>query len=225
MIKIGHRGASGYAMENTIGSIKKALSLGVDMIELDVRKCASGELVLMHDKTIERITDGEGAIKSLTWDQLQDQNTLDGQKIITLDQALDLIDGHCQVNLHVKVKGITRPLYAIIRAKVESGRWNIRQFLISSFHYRELERLKKIDPKLKVGLLYYRGVFSVVKRASKIGAYSVHLNKRLLKPKIINSLRRLGIKSIIWTVNQVSDIEQSRRLRVDGMISDFPDLI
>ena len=115
MRKIGHRGAAGYELENTTKSIRKALELRVDMIELDVRQCATGELVIFHDSTLERVTGVKGAIKKMSFEHLHKIHTIDGQKILTLTEALHIIDGKCWVNLHLKSPDAVHELINIIR--------------------------------------------------------------------------------------------------------------
>lgn len=225
MPKIGHRGAAGYEVENTSKSIKKALELQVDMIELDVRRCASGELVIFHDARVNRITNGKGAISKITLAELKQLRTNDGQEILTLSEALEVIDGRCWVNLDIKSRYITKALVAIIHQCVESKKWRLRQFLISSFNHKELLRIKKLEPDLKIGLLYNRYMRSVLRRATKMSVYSVHFNAHHLKKHLIESLRFHGIKSFAWTVNDHYDARRAYKLGIDGIISDFPDIV
>ena len=99
MLKIGHRGARGYAPENTLKSFQKAIELGVDAVELDVQLCKSGELIVMHDDTVDRTTDGSGFVKKL---KLKDLKKLDagmGERIPTLEEVLDLVNRRVKVNI------------------------------------------------------------------------------------------------------------------------------
>ena len=90
---IGHRGARGHDAENTLPSIKKAMELGVNGIEIDIFRCASGELVVFHDRSLDRLTDSKGPIENLTLDSIRKIDVLDGYSIPTLDEVLDLIAG------------------------------------------------------------------------------------------------------------------------------------
>ena len=98
---IGHRGAKGHVVENTLESIEKAIALGVDGIEVDIFKCKSGELVVFHDKTLNRLTDAEGLIESLDLDSIRKIRILDKYKIPTLREVLDLIDGKVFLNIEL----------------------------------------------------------------------------------------------------------------------------
>ncbi|MCX6779000.1 MAG: glycerophosphodiester phosphodiesterase family protein, partial [Candidatus Magasanikbacteria bacterium] len=163
MLKIGHRGVAGHEVENTAKSLQKALDLKVDMIELDVHKCASGELVVFHDKRVSRITDSSGSIRKKTLAEIKKLRTSDNQEILTLAEALEIIDGRCNVNIEIKHRGVASALVDVVRQLTEKQKWQLDQFLISSFYHRELGRLKKIHPEIKIGLLYYRNLRSAVK--------------------------------------------------------------
>ncbi len=224
MLKIGHRGAAGYEVENTLKSFQKALDLKVDIIELDVHQCASGELVVFHDKKIKRLTEERGSIIKMTLAEIQELRLSDGQKILTLDEALDLIAGRAQVNIDIKKRGIAPALVAALNNHLSKPHWETRHFIISSFFHRELRLIKKLNADLKIGLLYYRNLRNIAKKAKKMSAYSVHLNKRYLRKKTIENLRSYGIKIFIWTINSPNEISQARELGVDGIMTDFPDL-
>lgn len=225
MSRIGHRGAAGYEVENTLKSIKKALTLGVDMIELDVRRCATGELVVFHDATVNRVTNGKGAIRKKTLAEIKALRTIDGQKILTLNETLAIIAGRVDVNLDIKSKGITAALVKTLHQFVKTKQWRQSQFLISSFHHKELQRIKKLDSHIRIGLLYYRRIRSALKRAKKMAAYSVHFHVHHLNKKLIEALRRSGIKSFAWTVNNAFDAKNAYKLGVRGIISDYPDIV
>ncbi len=225
MLKIGHRGAAGYVTENTAAAIKKALDLGVDMIELDVRRCLSGELVVFHDSSVNRVTNGTGAIRKMTLEQIKTLHTKDGEEILTLIEALQLIDGRCWVILDIKCGDVAEELIRVLHNCIDSKQWRKRQFLVSSFRYGELARIKKLDKEIKIGLLYYRYVRSVLSRAKKMSAYSVHFHTNHLSKDDIEALHNHDIKTFVWTVNTHTDAKRVRRLGADGVISDFPDAV
>ena len=99
---IGHRGAKGHLAENTLPSISKAIELGVDGIEIDIFKCASGELVVFHDKTLEKLTNSTGYIEELVLDSIRRIEVLNGYSIPTLEEVLDLINGRVFLNIELK---------------------------------------------------------------------------------------------------------------------------
>lgn len=225
MLKIGHRGAAGHELENTLKSFQKALDLKVDIIELDVNQCASGELVVFHDKRTKRITDIRGNIRKMSLAEIKELSLPDGQKISTLQEVLDLIDKRCAVNIEIKTRGSAASLARVLEEYLEKRHWSIDQFLITSFFHRELRRIKELNADFKIGLLYYRHLRNIPMKAKKMGAYSVHLNTRYLKKKLIDKLREQNIKIFIWTVNHTHELKKARELGVDGVVTDFPDLV
>ena len=225
MLKIGHRGAAGYEVENTLKSFQKALDLKVDMIELDVHQCATGELVVFHDKRIKRLTDIRGNIRKMTLAEIKNLRTSDGQTILTLTEVLDWVDGRCNLVVEIKERGVAKPLIQLLQQYLKNKPWQIEQFIITSFYHRELRQVKNLNSKFRIGLLYYRHLRSIPRKAKKMGAYSVHLNTRYLGKKMIDTLRLFGIKIFIWTLNQPSEIKKAQELDIDGIVSDFPDLI
>ena len=102
VLVIGHRGARGHVAENTLASIEKAMELGVDGVEIDVFRCATGELVVFHDKTLEKLTDGLGYIEQMTLDSIKQFRVLGKEPIPTLNEVMDLIDGKIQLNIELK---------------------------------------------------------------------------------------------------------------------------
>ncbi|HPV70829.1 MAG TPA: glycerophosphodiester phosphodiesterase family protein [Candidatus Magasanikbacteria bacterium] len=228
MIKIGHRGAAGYEVENTAKSLEKALALKVDMIELDVHQCASGELVVFHDKKVRRITKAKGSIRKKTLEEIKKIHTCDEQEILTLIEALQIIDGRCIVNIEIKHRGVANILIKTIEQLIRHSNWQWDKFIFSSFRHKELVRLKNYNQNIKIGLLYgllYRGYFrSIIKKAKKTAAFSVHGHKHFMKKKFIEVLRENDIKFFVWTVNKPEEITLAKELGVDGVVTDYPDL-
>ena len=108
---IGHRGAKGHVAENTLPSIAKAIELGVDGIEVDVFLCKSGELVVFHDKKLDRLTNAKGYIESLEYDSIKKISVLGKYKIPTLDEVLELIGGKAFLNIELKGSGTAEPTH------------------------------------------------------------------------------------------------------------------
>jgi glycerophosphoryl diester phosphodiesterase len=106
ILRIGHRGAAGHAPENTVAAIRRGISLGVDFVELDVQCTRDGRLVVIHDKLVDRTTDGIGLVSDMTWDKLQLLDAGQGEGIPSLEEALAAADGHVGVILEAKTPGI-----------------------------------------------------------------------------------------------------------------------
>src|SRR5690606_10045478 len=153
MKKIGHRGAKGHAPENTLESIKKALSLGVDGIEIDVHRCASGELVVFHDFTLDRMTDTSGEISKFTLNQLKKVKVKGHNQIPTLSEVLKFIDNKCLLNVELKGYDTAKEASRLIDFFVEKKGWDYSNIIVSSFQFDLLEQVYRVNKKITLGVL------------------------------------------------------------------------
>lgn len=150
---IGHRGAKGYAPENTLASFKRALDLGVDMIELDVYVLPSGEVVLMHDHKVDRTTNGKGYIYEKNFEDVRALDAGNGEIVPTLQEALDLIDKRVPVNIELKGPGTARAVAKIISEYISAHKWHADHFIVSSFNHHELREFLRRLPNIAIGAL------------------------------------------------------------------------
>lgn len=224
MLKIGHRGASGYEPENTLRSFRKALDLGVDMIEFDVRLCKSGEPVVFHDDTLDRITGGQGYIKDLTLAELKRYNVGKGEKIPTLTGALNTIDRQAIVNIELKGKNIAEPVAQVIKDYINSG-WPPKVFLVSSFNRKEFAKFAHHNPGARLGILVGKNPFDALGRAIFYRAYSVHLHYHFLWKWLVRAMQKSGFKVFAFWLPDETWERKAKEVGVDGIISDYPDRI
>ena len=143
-LKIGHRGAPGYEPENTLRSFEKAISMGVDMVELDVHKCKSGELVVIHDKKVNRTTNKKGFVKNKNLQQLKTLDAGKKEKIPTLKEVLDFINKRVKINIELKGPKTTEAVLKLIEEYINKKKWKYSQFIISSFDSRKIKKLSKL---------------------------------------------------------------------------------
>ena len=219
MLKIGHRGAKGYVAENTIASFKKALDLGVDGIELDVHLSSDGEIMVIHDETMDRTTAAKGFVKDCTSLEL---NKLG---IPTLEAVLQLINQKCHVNIEIKAENATEKVVALVEKYILENNWNYHQFQISSFIWESLEQISKLNSSILLGVLTENEVENALAFAKKINAHSINPYFKLLNSENVTAIHRNGFKIYTWTVNSEEDLTFVKSLNVDGIISDFPDRI
>lgn len=226
-LSIGHRGAKGYVAENTFESISKAIELNVDGIEIDVFKCASGQLVLFHDEDLKRLTGESGLIESLTIKELEQFLVLGKYKIPTLEDVLKKIKEPIFVNIELKGSNTAETTSKIIKYFVKNTSWDLENFIVSSFSWLELEQLRLIDKNIPIGVLVGRSVSinEAIEFAKKIDAKAIHPNYALLNDITFKKIKNNGFKIYTWTVNDIDDINLMKKLKVDGIISDFPDKI
>ncbi len=223
MLKIGHRGAKGYVAENTLASIQKAMDLGVDGIEIDVHLCQTGELVVFHDFTLDRLTEATGKIAMKSLEELKALK-VDGQfKIPTLLEVLDLIDKKCFVNIELKGQLTAFETCKTIQLYTETKGWDIEQFIVSSFAYDELQTVYNINKNIPLAVLTESSMEEAIEFAKRVKAKFIHPDFQLLNQNKVKQLKDLGYKINTWTVNEVKDIILMKSYGVNGIISDFPD--
>ena len=226
-LSIGHRGAKGYVAENTIESISKAIELGVDGIEIDVFKCLSGDLVLFHDKDLKDLTGKSGQIENLTINELEEFLVLGKYKIPTLNDVLRKIESPLFVNIELKGSDTARATSKIIADFSRRTSWTQDNFIVSSFYWNELEKFRSIDDNTPVGVLVSKSVSinEAIEFGKKINAQAIHPNYQLLDEITVKKIKNNGFKTYTWTVNNRDDINFMKKIKVDGIISDYPDRI
>ena len=215
-LRIGHRGAAGHVLENTLGSIDKAIELGVDYVEIDLRLTRDGHVVILHDATVDRTTTGHGRIKDLTLAQVKRIKTKDGQHVPTLEEVLKLTDGRVGLMLELKIRGLAKLVTEIVERSGFSS-----PAIYASFHHKELSRVQAWLPSATILPLISRGPIAP-RIPAKLSAHHVGIRlDRLVKP-VVASLHAAGIQVFVFTVNDADDIAHMRDIEVDGIISDMP---
>ena len=218
IIVIGHRGAKGYEPENTLLSFEKAIQLGCDYVELDVH-LADEELFVIHDSSVDRTTNGSGKISELTREQIKSLDAGNDQKIPTLTEVLELIDGRCGVNIELKGPGTAEPVSDLLTSLHKRSLLSF-PLVISSFDHKELGLASK---KFRRGILFDKIPDDWIELAKNYSAWSVNLAFKEVSPDIIQTAHINGIQVLAYTVNDPRDIAKLASLGVDGIFSDFPD--
>jgi len=224
-LRIGHRGAKGYEPENTAASFLKALALGADMIELDVRLTRDKKLVVVHDSFLRRLAKTNKRVRSLTEKEIKKLRIFGKRKIPSLDDVLDLAKGKTKVNIELKGRGTAAAAAETLNLRLEGGRSMPDDLLVSSFNWIELAIFHKLLPKIRVGLLLAGLPFGYAGIGKKLNAYSVHFNFRFTTRHSVTAAHRRKFKIFVWTVNKPQDIERMKSWGVDGIMSDYPDRI
>jgi glycerophosphoryl diester phosphodiesterase len=225
VLRIGHRGAAGHEPENTLRSFERAIGLGADMVELDVQVCGTGELVVIHDETVDRTTDGSGPVGEMPFEALRALDAGDGERIPTLDEVLALLEGRAGVNVELKSLKSAGPAHASVMEALGRPGWGAEDVLFSSFHLGELTELRKLSAEARVGVLVSEDPREVLEFAALVDAYSINPNYRRINGEFVEEAHGMGLKVFVWTVNEPGDIERMKGLEVDGIISDYPDRI
>ncbi len=227
VLRIGHRGSKGYIAENTLESINHAILLGVDGIEIDIFKCLSGELVLSHENDLKRLTGKSAQLEKLTLNELNKFLVVGKYKIPTLKDVLTMIETPLFVNIELKGLNTAQATSKIISDISTRTLWSLEHFIVSSFNWDELELFRAIDKNTPVGVLVSKSmsVNEAIEFGKKINAQAIHPNFKLLNNKAVKKIKNNGFKIYTWTVNNEDDINFMKKLKVDGIISDYPDRI
>ncbi|MCY7009268.1 glycerophosphodiester phosphodiesterase [Fusobacterium simiae] len=233
MIKnFAHRGFSGKYPENTILAFQKAIEVGADGIELDVQLTKDGEIVIIHDETIDRTTDGKGYVVDYSYEELSKfdasyiyKEKFRFNKIPTLKEYFELVkDLDFITNIELKTGineylGIEEKVYKLIKKyKLE------KKVIISSFNHFSILRMKKLAPELKCGFLSEDWIIDAGRYTASHKIECFHPRFNNLIPEVVEELKRNGIEINTWTVNKEEDIRDLINKKVDILIGNYPDL-
>ncbi|MGE6378983.1 glycerophosphodiester phosphodiesterase [Peribacillus muralis] len=232
-LKIGHRGAAGYCPENTIASYKKAIVLGAEVLELDIHLSKDDVLVVHHDPTLDRTTSGKGNIRDYTAAQLKELDAgswfharFINERIPLLSEILERFRSEAGFLIEIKhpslYPGIEGKLAEELRKFTESASIT-NPIMVHSFDAESMKRFHLLMPDVQVGVLIKRRISE--DKIKEIAEYASFLNPKqtILNPKLQQRIQKHGLKVYTWTVNNKKRMRMLEQMRVDGIISDFPD--
>jgi glycerophosphoryl diester phosphodiesterase len=228
-----HRGASGYAPENTMAAFKKAVELGSHGIECDVQMTKDGRLVVCHDETVDRTTDGKGFIKDMTFEQLRELDAgkwfderFRGERIPELKELLELVkESGLILNIELK-SGIVRYPGMEKRVIEEVSAYGLlSKVIISSFNHYSLKECRDIEPSVKTGALYMEGLYEPWNYLEHLGCKCAHPLYLAMDPEISEGLKARGFVINVFTVNDERVVKGLVEMGVDGIITNYPDKI
>jgi glycerophosphoryl diester phosphodiesterase len=218
--RIGHRGAAGHAPENTLAAVRKGIELGVDFVEIDVRRTTDGALVVVHDATVNRTTSGKGQVAALTLRGLSALDAGKGQRIPTVEEVLEVAVGRTGLMLEIKVTGIAHLTVQAVRKAQFQG-----PVLYASFLHQELTQVRAIAPEATLMVLLDRLPRSPVAYAAQYRPDYVGLRHDRASRDLVDAFHRANVLVWVYTANTLKDIQRAISIGVDGVISDFPDRI
>lgn len=227
-----HRGASGYAPENTLSAFQKAIDMEADGIELDIQMTKDGEIVVIHDEWIDRTSDGKGWVKDYTLEELRKYNFNNGNKdyqterIPTMEEVFELIKPtDLVINIEIKT-GIV--FYPQIEEKIIelTKRMGMEERVIySSFNHATILKIKELDPKAKVGFLYADGTLEMPSYGEKYGVDALHPALYNLQYEgFLKQCKEKNLKLHVWTVNEKEHMMMCIQMGVDAIITNYPDI-
>jgi glycerophosphoryl diester phosphodiesterase len=240
----GHRGAAGLAPENTLAAFRKAMAVGVDALEMDLHVTRDREVVVIHDETLDRTTDGRGSIAELTLEQIKQRDAgmkfvpaFHGERIPTLREVIELVkaSGDTRIRLDLEIKfgegqggtpaNFEERVLEILRQARFVGRVNV-----ISFYHPSLVKVKVLEPKIRTGLLE-GGQQSPHDPVGLVRQYQADYYSprfRQVTASVVTALHQAGIPIVPWTVNEVAEMQRLISLGIgnqagDGIATDFPD--
>lgn len=225
MLNYAHRGASDYAPENTISSFYMGLVLGANAIETDVRRCGSGELILFHDNTVERITDGTGLVCEKTLAELKqlkvfaNATTKFYDRIPTYQEFLEIFSGY-DIKFAIELKGpdVEDETYALSK---QYGILHKTTFTSGSFE--RLKRMKELDPSVRIGWLVQDPQDEHLEKLLSIEGEEICPRACFTTEESVRKWRDLGLGVRVWYIENVRMMKEMCRLGVDGMTINYPD--
>lgn len=242
-ILIAHKGASGYAPENTLPALIKAMELGANYLEIDVHQSRDSQIIVIHDSDVDRTTDGSGSVDNMTIAELKQLDAgswfdpkFAGTTIPTLQEVIDVINSNVNLIIEVKVgsehyPGIEENIVSLVKQnKVES------QVILKSFSIDILKRFQSLAPeipRLYVFVLHFPGInltldkwinfIDIYENPADVQMFQAH--SWFIDKSMIEETHAQSLKIIAWNVNTLEEIEAMLHLGVDGIETDYPDRV
>lgn len=232
----GHRGARALAPENTLAGIKKAAECGATWVEMDVQLSADRVPVMIHDKTVNRCTNGRGSVGKMSLETLKqldanakfsgaDKDLYSGEQIPTLEEALLLCEQlGITMNLEIKIHRKTEvlPLVEQIVKTVKQLDFPLDKLVFSSFDLGVLTYSKTLYPEVRRGLITSKNKRNMMRKAQELSLYSIHYDQSKLTENMATKIKAAGLQLHIWTMNEPDKAAMFRSWGVDNIITDYP---
>ena len=229
---IAHRGFSGRAPENTVAAIREAIAIGADMAEIDVTLTADNRVVVIHDETLQRTTNGSGNVADHSFDEIRSLDAgswfasqFAGEKVPTLDEVLDTVKGQILLNVEIKSEAVDRGISDEVAAAIKA-RGMTDQVIVSSFSPTALEQMHAVAPEIRTAVLYnpelQRGE-DPVEIVHGLGASVFNIRGSRLQAKMLRSCREHGIPVGVYTVDKPRKMKQWVKKGIDAIFTNYPD--
>lgn len=234
---VAHRGASGYAPENTIAAFDKAVEMKADYIEIDVQRSKDGELVVIHDTTVDRTTDGSGPVQSLTYNELRNLDAgsfkgteFAGEKIPSFDEILDRYHGKTGILIELKAPELYPGIEESVALELKERNLDKPQnekIIIQSFNFESMKKMNDLLPKVPIGVLTSSRLHTTQQALKEFSTYADYFNPSytIVTKELVNQVHEEGMKIQSWTVRSQDTADFLLKMQVDGIITDYPDYV
>jgi glycerophosphoryl diester phosphodiesterase len=222
IVTIGHRGAAGHATENSIPSILKAIELGVDYVEIDVQATQDGELVVFHDRSLKRLTGHTGFLADYSFQFLRKEVRLScGEMIPSLDEVCQIIsEKNAKLMVEIKTSGIEEKAIRVLGQQISP-----EQYMIASFFHRSIFNAKKIKKDIQTIALMECNPLDLAKSVENTLCDCIGFGLDCLDSDLVDRSHEIQKKVFVWTVDDPEDILRMKNYGVDGIISNYPELV
>lgn len=235
-IKVGHRGAAGLSPENTFASFNTAIEHGMEYIELDIHMTKDGHLVVIHDDTINRTTNGKGRIRDFSIKELTTfeagswfHSDYSSERVPTLNEVLNRYNGKIGFLIELKKPSLYPGMEEKLAEELKSLELtDINKIIVQSFDRNSMKKFHSLLPNIPIGVLIKnRGIGISARTLIEISKYASYVNpkKTMVNRRVVKKIHSLGLKTMVWTVRSKKEADKFKRLGVDGIISDFPSLL
>lgn len=226
---VAHRGGKKWAPENTLAAFRKAVEAKVDGIELDIHKCKTGELVVIHDDTLERTTNGAGLVKEKSLADLQKldcgswyDSAFKDERLPLLQDVLKLVDGQLEINIEIKNCPMNYENIAEDLLKLLEGYKYPDKIMISSFDHKVIKEIASLSKRYKLALLGDNIPYDIAGYATKAGANAWNPAFDCVRPDSVKDAHAGNISVNTWTLNKKEEWRKALDLKVDSIITDDP---
>jgi glycerophosphoryl diester phosphodiesterase len=217
----GHRGAAALEPENTVRSFRRACDLGVDRVETDVRLTRDGHLICLHDATVDRTTNGSGAVADLTFEEVRKLDAGLGEQIPTLEEAIAAVRGRAVLQIELKGEGTVPATLRVL----ETVGLAPDEFLLTCFEPSRLEEVRAHRPEWPVSLLFGQPPPDAIQRARSVGARSISVQFTHLTREWVEAAHAAGLEIRGWNPDTREEMERTLDLGLDGLGSNRPDIL
>ncbi len=216
-LRIGHRGARSLEPENTLLSFRRAIELGVDAVEMDVRKTRDNKLVIIHDERVDRTTNGSGLVSEMTLEELKKLDAGKGEAIPTLDEAIGLCRGRVRMLIELKEDGMERDVAGELARHGVEGECEV-----ISFKHSRLLRIKEISPDIRTGALFVGFPVRPHQLARDAEADLVVAQHSFVTPEFVELCHKNNVRVYVWNINDRETVKRHASFGVDGIATDDP---
>jgi glycerophosphoryl diester phosphodiesterase len=226
VLNIAHRGASGTFPENTLSAFRAAIAAGADMCELDVQLTRDAAVVVIHDETVNRTTDGAGEVAALTLEEIQRLDAgakfkggkVKGERIPTLDEVFAVTSGKCGLNIELKGGGVEAQVAAIMQARNAFA-----DSIVSSFNWDYLKKIQTLHFNIRIALLAEEKPVDLMMNAVAMRAHAINPRWDMVTADLCRAAHERGLKVYTWTVDADARMRALAECGVDGIMTNYPE--